>query len=179
MKKVILLALSLFAVAPAFAGGEAYYQQFMYAKEEIDDGDEGITVVYHNLMSFLNEIEINPNRIMVVNMSLFLLPDSQYALTYQEDFKVRANADAPWGFEPGPTGFCPKVIRGAWSAPDQQLVTNEGFHADRAVFNGHPAVKIVFDRPLVSAEPVGREFIADYGFSMSPMEMATNRPFCR
>lgn len=181
MKGLTLLSLVL-AVATAApsvqAGGEDYYRQFMYAVEEHDDGTGEILVQYRMLMSFMNEVAITPDRLLMIDINLFLLPNDEFAMTYTESYKVRASANAPWGFEPTELSFCPKVIRGTWSAPGQALETSLGFHADRATFDGRPSVKIVLDRPIRSSEAVGREFVMDYGYSNAPIDVVLNHPGC-
>ena len=166
-------------VRPARAENSAYYHQFDYQKETDDDGDGEVHVQWRELETSLNEVAITPNRIVIVNASLYLLPNQQYVFFYNEMLKTRANEGAPWEFPGTLDGFCPVVRKGTWSSPDQNLVTESEFYGEPGTFDSRAGVKLMLTGALRTSEVKGQSFIFDYGISNVPIEQVLDNPFCR
>ena len=116
---------AVFAGAASHARADsdlAYFKQFIYKKESSDDGDGEVHVQFRMLLAD-QELLVNSNQIVVAHFELFLNEDMSATFRYSEMYKVRADEHAEWKFEV--REFCPYILNGNYSVPNQQLLLND------------------------------------------------------
>lgn len=153
----------------AFADGAGYYRRLNYRQEVIDTGD-GVKIRYRTLTSWPNEVVINANRVFRLDLKLYLLENDRFILAYQERYRVRDHEGAPWRLEMTyPQYPCPLLIRGNWTAPEEDLLTDQGFHASRAWPGGFAGLTLTFDRPMLSLDALKKAYTFEFTQSADTM----------
>lgn len=182
MKKMMLAVMAPITIyaalgsASAYSGDSdiAYYEQFLYRMEAIDDGEE-ITYQYRWLQSSMMEFPVDENHIYIVDMSLFLLDTMKFEFRYREMYKFRENSNAPWQFDP--PSFCPTKVKGEWSVPETPLILGDVGTGARAFdVNSMNAVQITLSRNLGKADIKDKPLILMYGYANHSMD--DQPPFC-
>ena len=170
MKKLAALVFSTIAfttAAPAYAGDEAYYQQFLYKQECEDDGDGEQHCQYRHLMG-METFDISPLHKINVTISLYLNQDLTATARYSEMHQVRSNTSTEWRTEI--RRFCQVEKNGSWSAPTGFAMGD--LIGERATWNSQNAVKLTFTKSLDSPEMQGRSIILSYGYANMPKDPA-------
>ena len=158
---------------------EDYYRQFMYVEEVINDGNGEVFSQWRWLMS-QSEVQVNDLKKIMVDSNMVLLPKDEYLFAVSETVMTRTSKTAPWVPEFSPTGFCPTVLKGTWSAPvGPMIVSSPELNFDQAVFDGRASAKVMFKAKILSPEITGTEATFDYGYSNTSMESLLSRGgFC-
>lgn len=167
MKKFVLISL-LFATmigAKSFAGADdlAYFQQFLYQKENTSDDPDFPEYQYRYVMTKWNDmVQMPDGRYLNPAVSLYMYADQTFLLVYKENYFQTPDSQQ---FMPGPC----KKITGNWSVPDKQLVLEGVGHADRATSNGNHAMLITYEKDLGSPGLTGHTVNAELGYSNTDM----------
>lgn len=175
----IAAAFTIFAGAASHARADsdlAYFQQFLYKKETHDDGDGDVQVQYRQLLGD-QEIQIDPNHILIAHVELYLNADMTSTFRYTEMLKSRDNDHSDWQYMPG--DMCPTQITGAWSVPERELILGAGdaIVGARDVWHTQNAVKLTFKKALKNPALAGQSITLSYGYSSQDKD-SMMPPFC-
>jgi hypothetical protein len=177
--KIVCAALVLSFSASVIAG-EDYYRQFTYKKEVTNDGEENH--IQYRFLQGQSEVVVSPLKKIMVSAEVYLLEGGQdFVTAYSEMLATRTSPTADWQYMPNPQqGMCPKVLKGTWSAPADQLVfSTPSISGDRAVFDSRNSAKLLFNDAILSPEVKGTELVMDFGYGNAPIEMNVGRGgFC-
>lgn len=164
-KMPLLILIASFAIIgfshPSFAGptDKAYFEQFLYQKENTSDDPDFPTYQYRFLMSQWNYKFQRPDGKWVgPDLSLFLYADGTYLAIYKENYFDQPDS---MQFMPGP---CQKIY-GKWNVPDKILMINDFAEGDKAFIDNKNAMTITFTKNLTSEGLQGKKINFTHGFA--------------
>lgn len=138
---------------------KAYFEQFLYEKENTSDDPDFPTYQYRFLMSQWNYKFQRPDGKWVSpDMSLFLYADGSYLAIYKENY---FNKPDDMQFTPGP---CTKIT-GKWNVPDKMLMINDFAEGDKAFIENKNALTMTFTKNLTSEGLQGKKINFTHGYS--------------